>query len=141
MTTLPDDLTFIHRPPSSAPTPFSYTTNPTSPLLRSSSSKPVDAPLPPPLRPTAAQKPRLSEEQLYEMRRLRASNPTLYTRKKLAEKFNCSEAFVGLVTPLSRQQQRVALDRRDQEHERARAQWGEKKLIVREIRKKRKEFW
>jgi len=83
----------------------------------------------------------MSDEDLAEMRRLRASNPTRYTRKHLAKRFNCSVDFVGRMATLSTQAQRSNLEKRDLKHEAARARWGERKLIVREIRKKRKDFW
>ncbi|KAA1469763.1 hypothetical protein DENSPDRAFT_642361 [Dentipellis sp. KUC8613] len=140
VTALPEDLTFIHRPPPSLESPVSYTTNPTSPLLRKAHPS-GDAPLPPHLHKVAPKKPSISEEALAEMRRLRASDPTAYTRKRLAEQFDCTVAFVGRMAPLSKQAKRDALERREVEHEDARSRWGEKKAIVREIRKKRREFW
>lgn len=141
-TTLPGDLTFIHRPPPSAPTPLSYITNPASPLLKPPSPSPsADASLPPLLHKAAEPKPRMSDKDLTEMRRLRAINPAYYTRKRLAERFNCTETFVGYMAKLSTGAHRVALQKREREHESARSKWGEKKLIVREIRSKRKEFW
>ncbi|THH06803.1 hypothetical protein EW146_g9499 [Bondarzewia mesenterica] len=140
-TSLPDDLTFIHRPPPSAPTPLSYTTNPTSPLLRPAAPSSADTSLPPLLRKSAEPKPRMSDEDLAEMRRLRALNPAYYTRSRLAERFNCTATFVGYMAKLSTGAHRTASQKLDLQHEKARSKWGEKKLIVREIRKKRKAFW
>src|SRR5262245_7455973 len=51
VTMLEQDLTFIHRPPPTALTPFSLTTAPASPLLRRPAK---ETPLPPVLRPSAA---------------------------------------------------------------------------------------
>jgi hypothetical protein len=48
---------------------------------------------------------------------------------------------VSYVAPLSPSQQRAALAKRDREHEKARARWGEKAALIREIRSKRKDFW
>jgi hypothetical protein len=141
-TSLPEDLTFIHRPPPSAPSPLSYTVNPSSPLLHSEPPTPsTDVPLPPPLKQPTLAHPRLPEDKIKELQRLRTENPVLYTRKKLANTFGCSPSFVSYVAPLKSSQQRAALARRDREHEKARTRWGEKAALIREIRKKRKEFW
>ncbi|KAI9510851.1 mitochondrial ribosomal protein subunit L20-domain-containing protein [Russula earlei] len=141
-TSLPEHLTFIHRPPPSPPTPFSLTVNPSSPLLRTeppAQSTILD--LPPPLKKPALTHPRLSEEAIAEMRRLRTENPSFYTCRKLADSFGCSPSFVSYIAPLKPSQQRAALAKRDREHEKARARWGEKASLIREIRRKRKEFW
>lgn len=137
---LPDDLTFFHRPPPSAPSALSLTTNPASPLLRPTSSA-QDATLPPPLKEPQPGKPRLSDENIAEMQRLRALNPSYYTRKRLAEQFDCSPAFVGLVARLSTSDHRTVQRKLEKAHADVRAQWGEKKLITREIRRRRKQFW
>ncbi|KAH9999625.1 mitochondrial ribosomal protein subunit L20-domain-containing protein [Russula compacta] len=142
-TSLPEDLTFIHRPPPSAPTPLSYTVNPSSPLLRSAESPTpsTGVALPPPLEKPTPAYPRLSDDKITEMRRLRMENPARYTCRKLADTFGCSPSFVSYVAPLKPSQQRAALARREREHEKARARWGERTALIREIRKKRKEFW
>lgn len=141
-TSLPEDLTFIHRPPPTTPTPHSYTVNPSSPLLQTGTqtSSPTPA-LPPPLKNATLAHPRLSDEKISEIRRLRMENPAYYTRSRLANTFGCSPSFVSYVAPLDSSQQRAALAKRDQEHEKARARWGEKSALIREIRRKRKEFW
>ncbi|EIM81668.1 uncharacterized protein STEHIDRAFT_171956 [Stereum hirsutum FP-91666 SS1] len=143
-TTLPDNAVFIHRPPPSAPSPFSYTTNPVSPLLRppAVSASTVDVPLPPPVKKGQVKEYQyLSDEDIEQMKELRAQNPNLWTRGKLAEKFNVSPIFVGQFARLSKGQKRVALEKRDKDHEKMRSRWGERKLIAKEIRSKRKEFW
>lgn len=141
-TSLPEDLTFIHRPPPSAPTPLSYTVNPSSPLLRADTkTPPTGSALPPPLKNATSAHPRLPEDKISEIQRLRMENPALYTRNRLADTFGCSPSFVSYVAPLKPFQQRTALAKRDREHEKARGRWGEKAALIREIRKKRKEFW
>jgi hypothetical protein len=141
-TSLSEDLTFIHRPPPSFPTPHSYTVNPSSPLLQTEAhtSSPASA-LPPPLKNATSAHPRVPEEKISEIRRLRMENPALYTCSRLASTFGCSPSFVSYIAPLSTSQQRTALAKRDREHEKARARWGEKAALIREIRRKRKEFW
>jgi len=141
-TSLPEHLTFIHRPPPSVPTPLSYTISPSSPLLRSEPpTSSAGSDLPPPLEKPASAHPRLPEDEIEEIRRLRMKNPSVYTRKMLADRFGCSPSFVSYVAPLTPSQQRAALAKRDREHEKARARWGEKASLIREIRRKRKEFW
>ena len=141
-TSLPEDLTFIHRPPPSASTPFSYTVNPSSPLLLGESPpRATGSALPPPLAPPKLERPRLSDDKIREIQRLRAQDPKRYTRTMLAEMFGCSSAFVSYVAPLAHSEQKAALSRRERVHEKARAQWGEKTALLHEIRKKRKEFW
>lgn len=144
-TILDDDAVFIHRPPPSAPSPFSYTTNPVSPLLRpptTLAASTADVSLPPTVKKSPGKEYQyLSDEDIEKMRELRAQNPNHWTRGKLAEKFNVSPIFVGRFARLSKGQQRVALEKRDKEHETMRSRWGERKLIAKEIRAKRKEFW
>ncbi|KAH9080241.1 mitochondrial ribosomal protein subunit L20-domain-containing protein [Lactarius deliciosus] len=141
-TSLPEDLTFIHRSPPSASTPFSYTINPTSPLLLAESPPAAtSSSLPPPLAQPKLERPRLSDDKITEMQRLRMQDPKRYTRQRLAEKFGCSSAFVSYVAPLARSEKKAALERRERTHEKARARWGEKAALIHEIRKKRKEYW
>lgn len=137
-----DDLTFIHRPPPTAPSPFSYTTNPASPLLRPP-TLPVDAPLPPLIRPSAEkiQPPRVTEEVKLEIRRLRLSKPEHYTRGKLAKQFGVTQQFVALVAALPKSKRRAAIKVREQKHEKARESWSEKRSMVKAIRARRREFW
>ncbi|KAI0786862.1 mitochondrial ribosomal protein subunit L20-domain-containing protein [Abortiporus biennis] len=136
---LPDDLTFIHRPPPSAPSPLSYTTSPVSPLLKAEVT-PKDGPLPPPMKKTA-ERPLMSREDMEKLRKLRSEDPIKWTRGALAKEFNCTRAFVMRIAPLPTQQKKKALAQRSEEHEKNREQWGEKKFMVREIRRKRRELW
>ncbi|KAF8073799.1 mitochondrial ribosomal protein subunit L20-domain-containing protein [Lyophyllum atratum] len=127
-----EDLTFIHRPPPSAPSPFSLTTAPTSPLLRAA-TPPSSDPLPPSIRPSAEKvlPPRASDDTIAEIRRLRRSDPAKYSRGKLAKMFGCTQNFARM--NLIRQ--------RNLEHDKAREKWSEKKATVRAISAKRREFW
>lgn len=137
---LPNDLTFIHRPPPTAPSPFSYTTSPSSPLLRPREASTSGA-LPPTLRSGKPEPERLSDEQVARLRKLRAEDPAKWTRGRLAKEFGCTTSFVMHVAALKPADRKKAKALRDAEHEKARSQWGEKKSMVREIRKKRREFW
>jgi hypothetical protein len=143
VTNLPDeDLTFIHRPPPTAPSPVSYTTNPVSPLLKSPAES-SSSPLPPVLRPSAG-KPspaRLTAEQIAELRRLRSLDPVKWTRGRLAQKFDCTQHFVALVAATKKSTRKKLVQRRDEEHEANRAKWSEKKSLVVAISQKRRQYW
>ena len=135
-----DNLTFIHRPPSTAPSPYSLTTAPASPLLRPATSH-VE-PLPPVLRqPSSTEQPRMSDEQIEKLRKLRFSNPTVYSRGKLAKMFNCTQAFVAQMAALKKPQRKAMIRIRDQKHEKYREKWSEKHALVKAIRAKRREMW
>lgn len=139
---LSERLTFIRRPPPTAPTPFSYTTSPSSPLLRQSPSLPVSRVcLPPSLHPDKPQPSRMSDEDIATMRKLRAEDPSKWTRSLLAKKFNCTPHFVAMIAPLDNANRRAALAKMDQEHEEARAKWGERKSLSRDIAKERRKYW
>ncbi|KAH9480498.1 hypothetical protein JR316_0007098 [Psilocybe cubensis] len=136
-----DNLTFIHRPPPTAPSPFSLTTAPASPLLRPPTT-PAEGPLPPLTRAPPASPPhRLSDEKLEMLRNLRYSDPTTYTRKKLARMFKCTQTFVGQVAALKKPERKRVLKIRDEKHEVARQKWSERHSIVKAIAKKRRELW
>jgi hypothetical protein len=133
------DVTFIHNPPSSVPTPYSLTTAPASPLLSKPSAAPASDNLPPALRPSqkAGEQTRLTQAQMNELRELRLSDPKTYSCQVLARKYGCSPVFVSMVAPLPAEQ-RVEIER---ERESAKAQWGERKTLIRAARKRRREFW
>lgn len=136
-----ENLTFIHRPPPTAPSPLSYTTAPASPLLRPP-TVPYDGPLPPLSRaPPPEPQPRLSDEDLEKLRQLRLSDPVKYTRGRLAKMFNCSQSFVGQVAALKKPQRKAIVKTRDEIHESFREKWSEKHSVVMAIRKKRRELW
>lgn len=79
----------------------------------------------------------LSEEKLAQMRELRAKNPELYTRSRLAKMFNCSPVFVSMAAPLSKE----AFKRVWREQDEQKQGWTWRKQLVREARKKRKALW
>lgn len=134
-----DNLTFIHRPPPTAPSPYSLTTAPASPLLRPATSH-VES-LPPVLHRPPTEQPRMSDEQIEKMRSLRFSNPAVYSRGKLAKMFNCTQAFVAQMAALKKPQRKALIRIRDQRHEKYREKWSEKHALVKAIRVKRREMW
>ncbi|KAJ7134531.1 mitochondrial ribosomal protein subunit L20-domain-containing protein [Mycena epipterygia] len=145
VTALPDeDLTFIHRPPPTAPSPYSLTTNPVSPLLRPRPPPQEDAPLPPLSRkPKASHEglPRASEQTMSEIRRLRALDPERYTTGVLARKFKVTRGFVSAIAALKKSKRREKRREQEQVVTSAREKWGEKKTTLMLIKAKRRELW
>ncbi|KAJ7459771.1 mitochondrial ribosomal protein subunit L20-domain-containing protein [Mycena latifolia] len=141
VTDLPDeDLTFIHRPPPTAPSPFSLTTNPVSPLLRS--RPPQEAiPLPPLSRRPGKELPRASEQTMSEIRRLRALDPDRYSTGVLARKFKVTRGFVSSIAALKKSQRRAKRQEQNAVVEKAREKWSEKKTTLMMIKAKRRELW
>ena len=117
-TALSNDLTFIHRPPPSAAPPESYTTLPSSPLLKPPQPKATSTStdLPPVLREPKPVEKLVSYEEILEMRRLRSEDPELWTAGKLAKKFGCTQTFVRLHARLPRSVRKQAVAKRDAEH-------------------------
>ncbi|KAJ6584833.1 mitochondrial ribosomal protein subunit L20-domain-containing protein [Mycena capillaripes] len=143
VTTLPEeDLTFIHRPPPTAPSPYSLTTNPVSPLLRPRQPQ-AKNPLPPPSRPKFAKQPlpRASAETMAEIRRLRALDPVRYTCGVLARKFQVTRGFVQAIAALKKSQRRAKRHAQEAVAEQAREKWSEKKTTLMMIKAKRRELW
>ena len=147
---LPEGLTFIHRPPPTAPSPFSTTILPSSPLLHPSTSSGEKSPaeqstvsVPPRLRKERhfPENRVLTEADFEKMRELRASNPIFYTRTRLAKEFNCPPFLVAQKVPLDRKIKKEAIEKVELEHEEIRSKWGEQKSLAMAIKKKRREFW
>ncbi|KAF8340335.1 mitochondrial ribosomal protein subunit L20-domain-containing protein [Cantharellus anzutake] len=128
-------VTFIKRPPPSAPSQHSLTTAPVSPLLR---PIPLRNPLPSTDSSSSSVKRyHLTEEKIAEMRQLRRADPVKNSVISLARRFDCSRAFVQISAPLSREQRK----KRDMELQAQREKWSNRKKLVREIRQRRKLFW
>lgn len=134
-------LSFIHRPPPSAPSPHSTTLNPASPLLRPAT--PTGSSLPPLLRPSEyrPEPARLSKEDIEKLRTLRRSDPNVYSCAKLAKMFDCTPSFVSQVAALPRPLRRAFAKKQEAQVEAVKAGWGERKSTLRAIREKRRAFW
>lgn len=148
----------IFNPPSSAPNvyhtplkflpksdprrklhPLASTSSATQPSTppSSSPSEPNSTPrLLNPVRPQYEKKYHLGQEQIDEIRRLRAEDPRKWTRVRLAEKFECSQFFVSLCccAPEMKAEQ-------DKELAEIKKRWGRRKTEAREDRKTRKALW
>lgn len=132
------DVTFIHNPPSSVPTPHSLTTAPASPFLSKPTPSTDSSLLPPEIRPkTTSAGPKLTQSQIEEMRQLRLQDPKTNSCQVLARKYGCSPVFVSMVAPLGSEQRKEL----EKGQNAMREQWGERKRLIRDIRKKRREFW
>ncbi|KAF1360858.1 hypothetical protein EJ07DRAFT_164984 [Lizonia empirigonia] len=94
------------------------------------------ASLPAPVRSPYEKKYHLDEAAIEEIRRLRLGDPDKWTRVKLAEKFGCSQFFVGMVVKVPEKAERVS-----QEHAEAREKWGKRRKMAREERERRKVLW
>lgn len=64
-------------------------------------------------------------------------DPFTWSRKKLAEKFDCSQLFVGMVAQASQ----VKKDEERAKLEEVKLKWGPKKRFAREDRGKRRVLW
>ncbi|MCJ1423943.1 hypothetical protein MMC29_001828 [Sticta canariensis] len=139
----------VFNPPSAAPsvyqTPLAFLppTDPRRQLLATSLShaSPYEDPsrkLPPPVRQLPQKKKyHLREEEIAEIRRLRTTDPNVWTRKKLAEKYDCSQFFVGMVVQASKEKK----EKERQILENVKEKWGRRRRYAREDRKKRRELW
>ena len=140
----------VFNPPSSAPSPYHTPPaflppgDPRRKLLSQSHShaNPYDQPerrLPPIIKnhKPYEKKYHLREQDFEEIRRLRTENPIKWTRSRLAEKFECSQFFVGMVCPASKEK----LDKDREELDRIKEKWGRRRRYAREDRVKRRELW
>jgi len=86
---------------------------------------------------TQEKKYHLSPADIEEIRKLRLSDPILWSRWKLAKRFNCSPLFIAMVCEASPQKKEI----QRQVLEAVRSRWGTKRRMAREDRQLRKESW
>lgn len=94
------------------------------------------ASLPPPVRVPYEKKYHLTDVEIAEIRSLRSSDPDWWTRERLAEKFGCSQLFVGLVCKAPEKAKAV-----ERQHQEARERWGRRRREAKEDRYRRRETW
>ena len=137
-------MTLYHSPPPSAP---SYKVPPASFLPETRQPPvgrilhPLDRQLPPVL---TTKRPRaktyhLTQADLEEIRRLR-NHPDPEQRKsrnELARMFQCSQLFVGMAAPLSKDEVKEVFDKKKEQRD----NWGPRKRLYRDLRQKRREEW
>ncbi|KAL1924037.1 mitochondrial 54S ribosomal protein mL58 [Calcarisporiella thermophila] len=98
---------------------------------------PSPSQLPPPLTPIHEKKYHLTPEQIDEMRELRAKDPETWTRKKLAERFECSQLFVGIVAPCPKER----LKKLESEAENNQLKRGYRRQRIAYERERRRALW
>lgn len=138
----------VFNPPSSTPSVFH---TPTAFLPRNDPRRQIFAqshsfanpyeqpthPLPPTVRTPYEKKYHLKEEDIALIRQLRTEDPFKWTRPKLAEKFNCSQFFVGIVSETSKEVKEQQKQMMDSEQR----NWSLRKQIERRDREKRRAYW
>jgi hypothetical protein len=113
------------------------TASPGTPLQTSPFLPPrPSASLPPPVRAPYEKKYHLTEKEISEIRRLRSEDPDTWTRVRLAEKFGCSQFFVGMIAKNEEKAARV-----EAAHQDSRDRWGNRRRTAKEDRARRKELW
>ncbi|KAK6339248.1 hypothetical protein TWF718_008671 [Orbilia javanica] len=93
--------------------------------------------LPPSLRRPYQKTYHLDEAQVKEIQRLRGENPDVYTRRKLAKMYGCSEFFVGMVAPTTEERKKEMRKKVED----VKAGWGRIRSFAREERGRRRELW
>ncbi len=93
--------------------------------------------LPPPLNPIKEKSYNLTQEQIKEIQQLREKDPIKWSRKKLAEKFGCSQLYIGIIAPVSKERRIELQEEINEEIERM----GWKKRFIRNERTRRRELW
>ncbi|KAI7886416.1 hypothetical protein K492DRAFT_177211 [Lichtheimia hyalospora FSU 10163] len=89
----------------------------------------------PPLRQPYEKKYNLSDAQMAEMRQLRQQDPNTWTRKKLADKFGCSELFVSIAAPTAKRAVQHP------EATSAATEEGYRRQLIKKNRERRRELW
>lgn len=79
----------------------------------------------------------LTPDDFEEIRRLRNSNPNVWTRPKLAEKFKTSPFFIGMVCQAS-EERKTEMEGRLAT---IKSRWGKRKVGARIERKRRRAGW
>ncbi|ORY06466.1 hypothetical protein K493DRAFT_310579 [Basidiobolus meristosporus CBS 931.73] len=97
--------------------------------------KPED--LPPTLKPVQPKKYHLTEADKLNIQELRNANPTQWTRKRLAEKFDCSPLYISLVAPCPPERKAIL----ELEKEKKWSRMGYKRQQITINRQRRRELW
>ncbi|RGB35758.1 mitochondrial ribosomal protein subunit L20-domain-containing protein, partial [Rhizophagus diaphanus] len=92
--------------------------------------------LPPPLKPIKKKSYHLTHEQINEIKQLREKDPIKWTRKKLAEKFECSQFYIGIIAPVSEERRNELEEEYNQKIE----EMGWKKRFIRNERSRRRDL-
>ncbi|KAK9717139.1 hypothetical protein K7432_006414 [Basidiobolus ranarum] len=93
--------------------------------------------LPPTLRPVQPKKYHLTEEDKRQIQELRNKNPSHWTRKRLAEKFDCSSLYISLIAPCPPQRKAILAAEKETKWNRM----GYKRQQITINRQRRRELW
>lgn len=96
-----------------------------------------DSKLPPPLKTPYEKKYHLTPEDFQEIRTLRGGDPDLWTRRKLAEKFNTTPFFIGMVCETTEERKTEMQGRLAA----IKSRWGKRRAGARLERKRRRAGW
>ena len=108
-----------------------------TPLLAPSLLPPrPSAALPAALRTPYEKRYHLTPKEIEEIRRLRKSDPDQWTRVRLADKFGCSQFFVGMIAKAPEKAAKVS-----RQHEAMRSRWGVRRRTARDDHERRKSLW
>lgn len=93
----------------------------------------------PPVDPNAGREKEyhLTEQDVEKIRKLRLSNPVKYSRRVLAQMFNCDNLFVAMICSLPKETQ----EKKEKVMEVIRMRWGKLRREAREDRARRREDW
>ncbi|KAG9302689.1 hypothetical protein G9A89_005163 [Geosiphon pyriformis] len=93
--------------------------------------------LPPAIKPIPIKRYHITEQEVLEMQKLREENPQRWTRKALADKFDCSPFFVGIAAPTSEE-----LQERLQARQQRRAEnYSHRRKHYAKLRQLRRKMW
>ncbi|KAJ5116489.1 hypothetical protein N7456_000837 [Penicillium angulare] len=133
----------IHNPPSSAPSVY-HTPNKFLPsndarkAMRTQASAGYNATeLPNVHKVEAERKYHLNPSDIEEIRKLRLADPMMWSRHKLAKRFECSPLFIAMVCEASAEKKQI----QKQVLEAVQSRWGPKRRMAREDRQLRRAAW
>lgn len=142
---LPSGETFIVRPSPASGSAYSSAQGTVleSPKAESYPFEAGSSTLPPALKPAARRnrdtstEVQLTPQQITQMQRLRARDPLRNTPRKLAQQFGCSELYVRIVAPASKDVR--SLRNREEQARLSSRTFGE--VLKEETRRARREMW
>ncbi|KAA8904293.1 hypothetical protein TRICI_005519 [Trichomonascus ciferrii] len=131
----------VYNPAPAAPTPYdtpaAFLPENDKRQIRKDAQPYDDVKYMPPLTPRQRKQYNLTEEDMIEIQRLRKEDPEKWTRKALAEKFNCSEFFISIAsTPHPDRQKEM-----DRRLDVIKSLWNESRYRARRDRERRKQLW
>lgn len=93
--------------------------------------------LPPALRQPYKKTYHLSEDQIKKIQELRGKNPNVWTKRRLAQEYGCSELFISMVAPTTAERKKEM----EGKLEEVKKGWGRIRTFARQERARRRELW